>query len=479
MGTSVRRIGGVLRSPVSLLVVALLVFLAGRLRFAFGAQVFTSFDTFSYAYRGVPELDRGALVSLTGHAPRTWGVPLFFALFPNDHARALGQWAVGTVAWALLAVTLWTCLRHLAARLVAVAGTLILGLLPQVANWDFAILSESLSISLGVIVLALLIWWFNTKSPWLLGAMSIIAVWWLFVRPEILLLAGLIAVVLAVRAWRHRRWTAAVAAGVLLGAVAWAILITPTVGRTFAGWSATQLSLEEETLTCRLRLQVLPDPQIKAVYQNDLGMPACPPAERIAAGTEWNLVEFAEAYKNCPALKAWGERNATSSGYRFAVAAPDLYAGYIWHVLPESLGGTGLATLPRAVPDLVQHAFFPPYRVVVPLLFGGFAVLLAAAVVTGALRRHRRLVVAAILLMAAGIGSIVAGLIYSAGTYNRYGIQEAIGMRIAVLFLAVAVLDAILERRREHRQASGQEPIAEEHPPGPTDSAEAETSVIR
>ena len=47
----------------------------GRAAIVLQGKVFTSFDTFSYAYRDDPAWDRGALVSFTGHAPRPWGSP--------------------------------------------------------------------------------------------------------------------------------------------------------------------------------------------------------------------------------------------------------------------------------------------------------------------------------------------------------------------------------------------------------------------
>src|SRR5512144_946477 len=103
-------------------------FLAARIVILFNSVLFTSFDSASYAARpGAP----ASLVSFLGHAPRLWGVPLFYALFSTDTGRAYGQWAVGTIAWAGLAAVVFSLLRHPLARFAGAAVVLLIGLLPQ------------------------------------------------------------------------------------------------------------------------------------------------------------------------------------------------------------------------------------------------------------------------------------------------------------------------------------------------------------
>ena len=46
--------------------------------------------------------------------------------------------------------------------------------------------------------------------------------------------------------------------------------------------------------------------------------------------------------------------------------------------------------------------------------------------------------------------------------FHQVVVEACLHRSVAVLFLAVAVLDTILERRRERKQVSGQEPLAEE-----------------
>src|SRR5262245_51853249 len=80
--------------PVVWLLIA--AYVALRIVVVTGGEVFTSYDTASYAVREDSHLNRGPLISLIGHAPRLWGVPTFYALLPTDAVRAIAQWAVAT-----------------------------------------------------------------------------------------------------------------------------------------------------------------------------------------------------------------------------------------------------------------------------------------------------------------------------------------------------------------------------------------------
>jgi hypothetical protein len=427
------------KRPGALLGGLLLAFLAARLVICFRGTVFTSFDTASYGP-----------VSLVGRAPRLWGVPAFYALFPGDHSRAVAQWAVGTVAWALLAWALWTWLRGLAAKVVGAGGVLLLAVLPPVANWDFAILSESLSISLGVATLALALLWGRTGSPWILAAMVAVASWWTFTRPDIRVFTLFLIVAFAAVAWRRPalRRVALAGAGVLVAMVVWCTALTPVVDRTYQGWSATpEVRYEEGLLVFRLRQHVLPDPEVRALFANEFGMPSCPAMEEIATGGPWQTARFAEAYVGCPEMRAWGERNAADVWRRYATTAPGLFARRTTEVVKLSLAGADYAKTTRVAPLAVQDAIFPPRRWVLPALAGGLLVAGAALVVSGAWRSRPGLASAAGVLVAASAASVAAGIWYGAGEYWRFGIQEAIGLRLAVLVMAVTAVDAVVTRK--------------------------------
>lgn len=462
------------RGPGLVLAALLAGFLAGRLAVWSSSRVFTSYDTFSYAYRSDPFYNRGPLVSFTGHAPRLWGTPLLYALFSDDRGRTFAQWAIGTVAWAVLAWAVWTCLRSLPARILGSGLVLLLGLLTPVTNWDFAILSESLSISLGVLVLALLLLALSTGSRVALAGMTAAAVWWTFTRPDIRVLAVLLVPVLAGYAWRNRprRWFAIGCAGVLVAAIAWCTAVMPAMLSTYTRYSATpSVGYDEGLLIYRLRLHILPDPKVKAIFEREFGMPTCAATDQIAASPQWQTAEFVQAYDNCPALKAWGQRNAGDVYNRFALAEPRVYARITVNLMTLTLGGANYSKPKEVVPHAVAKAFFPPSRYSWRLILGGLAVTVALAVVAGGLRRRRLLFWTGVIVAVASGISALAGIMFGAGEYWRFGIQEAIGIRLAAIILVAGAADAAIEQIRQRRQrhesrdtASASEELADIEP---------------
>ncbi len=357
------------------------------------------------------------------------------------------------MAWSVLAVVLYAQLRSTSTRVVAAAAVLVLGLLPEVTNWDFAIMSESLSISLGVAVLALLIWFLRSEGWPALVALTITAFWWTFVRPEIRLMVGFLILVLASYAVlrKARRRGVVVAAAVLVVAVGWVTAITPVMDRTYAARAWNGLSLTEATFVYRLRHQIMPNQEVMAVYQRELGLPDCLAAERIAKVRAWETSQFFRAYLSCPDMVAWGHKNAGSSGYRFALADPSLYVRETLRVLPASLSGEvnrGSAVLPEAV----ERAVFPR-RAVLDTLAGGYLSALVVAAVAGAFRRRKVLVYTSLGVFVASVVSMFVELMYSAGDYVRFGIQEAVLIRIAIVLMAVAAIDALIGRLRDEAPA--------------------------
>ena len=99
--------------PLAVYATIFVIYLIVRVIIVAGGEVFQSWDSAVYAYRDDPARNRGPLVSFIGHAPRPWGLPLFFAMFPTDEARAIGQSVLGVFAWTVLA---WELTKHLKTR---------------------------------------------------------------------------------------------------------------------------------------------------------------------------------------------------------------------------------------------------------------------------------------------------------------------------------------------------------------------------
>lgn len=102
---------------------------------------------------GAGPVDIG-VISLTGGAIRAWPTVVMFGLVGGDHARIVLQAVLFLAAWTLL---LWAFLAHVRPlRALLVGGVLVVfALSPVVFQWNLAILSESLTISLLVAGLGL------------------------------------------------------------------------------------------------------------------------------------------------------------------------------------------------------------------------------------------------------------------------------------------------------------------------------------
>ncbi len=432
-------------------------FLIARLIILFRFQVFTSYDTSSYIRN---RAGGGGLlahpVSFTGRAPRLWGVPLFYSLLPTDHARAVAQWVIGTVAWSVLGVGLWIHMRGVTAKSIVLAASFTLALTPSVARWDYSLLSESLSISLGVLAGGLFAIWVKKTSSLALGGMTLAAFWWMFTRQDVALFAALLAVVVAVYGLRHRgrgRW-ALVAALVLAMGLGWYAAIVPRIDRSYASWGKG-FRIGEATTLYRLRLLVLKDPRMKRIYENRLGMPPCRAAERAAALSGLQMGRFTEAFLSCPDLARWVSENASDNGYRYTLADPKHFARVIVETLPKTLDND-LRVFAKPVPILpgaVSRWIFPRGRFVLPGAFGLIALSVILMAWVRGIQRRAWLLIAGLTLVLASLGNLVVSLVIGWGDFVRYGIQEAILLRIGVIIIVIAAIDAAIDaaitRRRE------------------------------
>ena len=464
------------------------LYLVGRVVLIVGGQVFTSYDAITYAPRpGQPD---DGLLSFTGQAPRPWGLPLFYALFGSDGARTVAQWAVATVAWACFAWELGRHLRSHAARYATVAVVLGLALLHPVASWDLAILTESLSLSLGVLVLGLLLRWLRTGSVLSIGGMTAVAIWWTFLRPDIrvftAVLMGVLVLVAGRALWRVRRTrppagagaprpaadnrtarpaegtavtprrtvAAAVASCLILGlGIVWYAAITPAMEQAMTRYDADAivppLPQDEHRIVYRLRVDVSTNPELWHAYTTKIGMPTCPELEAFTSDTlNWRGREWAEAYRRCPALVDWVQERRGQYFYADLMRADfALFAKTFLRQLSLSLGGEAYADVPHVVPAAVEKLVFPSQRYGLPLALLGFAVTAGLAWWAGALRSHRGLVWFAAGVFTTALLSATATIVLVTGELQRFGVQETIATRVAMLILLGCALDAWLSRR--------------------------------
>src|SRR5207248_2470787 len=93
-------------------------------------------------------------VDLFGGGRRPFTVPLAFWFMPSDGWRVVEQAAISGVSFLVFAFVAYRWLDQRWVSLGAMATILALGLTTQVTNWDSAILSDSITISLTVLLVA-------------------------------------------------------------------------------------------------------------------------------------------------------------------------------------------------------------------------------------------------------------------------------------------------------------------------------------
>jgi len=135
-----------------------------------------------------------------------WGTPLLWKLLPGgDVGAVIGQLAVSTVAWAVLAVMTSRSFRAPRMRLAALVAVLAFSLVWQITAWDGLLLSESLSLSLFALTLAA--WMVLLRAPsWrTVGLVLAAMTWWTFTRDTNAYLGLMILPVIGVWIMRSAR----------------------------------------------------------------------------------------------------------------------------------------------------------------------------------------------------------------------------------------------------------------------------------
>ena len=212
-------------------------------------------------------------VSLTGSSGRLWFVPLVFRLAGGDVGRVVLQTLVGVACWCALAEQVAQGLSTRVGRLVGVMVTLLLALTPEVVQWNRAILSESLALSMSALLLAASFWFARRPGWWSLGGLCATALAWAFCRQVQALVVVLLAVpllVLVVR-WPGRRALCLTGAVVIAGLAVWGIADSVQPGaisrfnsiaiiRYRAGTDPAELSLPPAPRPTRGGATPTPDP---------------------------------------------------------------------------------------------------------------------------------------------------------------------------------------------------------------------------
>ena len=129
----------------------------------------------SAEYRNVERLSPFSLDFWTWYKP--WGTPLLWKLLPGSASTSapIGQWIVSIAAWLFLAAVVYATFERAWAKYAGCGLVLAFSLVPAVAVWDGALLSESLTLSLGAILVGTLLLLAKRPTAWTAAAVLVVA----------------------------------------------------------------------------------------------------------------------------------------------------------------------------------------------------------------------------------------------------------------------------------------------------------------
>ena len=374
-------------------------------------------------------------------------MPFLYWLIPGtNRALVIGQAVVGAVCWSVLALSAAAWFRLRTARVAVAVVLAALGCTSVVTNWDAAKLSESLGLSLTVLVVAA---WLNFLRRTELATALLVALAtlpWLFVRQSIVptawMAVGLVVVAVVVLARRRGRRDLGVRLLALL-----AIVLAVEGALATASYSRNQ-EIVHENLLVIVANRVASDPaRLEWFTQHGMPVPASGALDP-------------DSLRSDPAFSDWVAHEGRSTYVRYLATHP-------WYTATAPLDDFAGVRQPNAeeqVPStamLAPPAFYASVRLVLPepvedLLFGpgdtGMVIALTVVVLGWSLARVGRrsprwpLPLA---LIGLAVASLYTGWHGATPELDRLALAGAVALRIGlVLQLAVLIEDEVQLRRR-------------------------------
>lgn len=411
---------------------------------AVGAVVFTFFVLRVLAIRTTPVVYFDSAEYRHLHwwgGRRPFTVPLLFWFAPSDRWRVLEQVVISTAAWITLALVVVAGINDRRVRIATVAVVLSIGLTTQITNWDSAILSDSIAISLTVFLVAAWVALHRTRTPWTVSAVIVTTVLWTFTRELHVYVGGLLAlgVAIAVLVRRAGGWWLVLTLG---------LLIVAGLG-VLEARSNTETSVQN--LAGVIGARVLPDPDVREWFEQ-AGMPFMPQLRPGQQHPDKELLAIPEFTK-------WAEKRGWLVYARFLVTHPDQAIDGPYQELLEERPAFGDKPSGRAVllspteaygtsrpvlPPVVDDVLFGPGRTGALLALG--AIVLTASILVhaqtgGDPRRHVPVVIVGLSLLY--VFMAWHGSVFEPG---RHSMPGAVAIRLGTALLAAVVADRALTR---------------------------------
>jgi hypothetical protein len=379
-------------------------------------------------------------VDLTGESGRLPVVPVLFALASNDGVRIGLQVIAAAASWGLLAVAVRRSTRTRLVGWLAMCSILVLPLAPALAEWNVAILSESLTISLSVATLATWSWWIRTRHLGWLVAATVVTTAFVLTRHLHIPIGAAIALGLLVAALRSKQGQArGWAAGVLLVACA------------VSGVLAVQNREIPRSNAVSILVDRIAERPAALRYFRDHGLPAFSDRQQDHIG---DYLGNEEPFLGDRRLVRWVDDRFLSTYARFLASRPSYLLGDPLENTRRVVATPAGYGDPRRVLPSRTDALLYGWRSLQLLVIASAVAALAAARSRAFRRAPAALLgVAAIVTAAFWVWSV---FLLSANELPRLGVPAGVMLRVGLLLVLTAAVDALAGPRvRDHWLARG------------------------
>jgi hypothetical protein len=372
---------------------------------------------------------------------KLWGgvrfpvITAIYALVGDHRALVTLQAVFGALSWSLAAVVAGALVMPRGIRYGFQIAVLLLGLTLPMTRFDNALLSESLSISIAVLLAALFLRLACRPSTRLAIVVFVVAAVWALIRQnnaQLILIAAVAVLVLGL-CGAHRRMAAGMAAGfVLLGLLG---LLLANSNNQIEQYNTAQL----------LDRRVVHNPARNAWFRAH-GMPNAEAAvarQQALAGSD--TVDSIISLQHDPIFGAWLLDKGPSTYFHYLVTHP----GYVLttpftddEAFQSSLYGiTAYGSSRRVVPRFVDTIFWPQHDDE-RTFFQVYVALGLAAVVVRAVRdrRSRRAAWAGFAVLLVCLSNVIVITHLAGGEYARLMLAAAAVGRVAILWLFATAL---------------------------------------
>ena len=249
-----------------------------------------------------------SLTSLDGRSVRPWGVTIWMALWPGDRAIAIAQALLSFVVWAVLAFVVARGIRSAVVRRVVVVLLLLVPCTAQIANWDAVMLGDSVSISTGVLALAMALHFAQAPSWGRAAEFVAASLWFSMTRPNVFVILVVWALGIAVIGLVRRQavlWGTVAAALVAVSLYSYVYNVRSDQGWVDAyGYSRTTVGYAYPVG----KFDPVATSVIADLRRSDAPrcmIPATPEAVTHSGTTRW----AASTSRACPGMDDWATKN--------------------------------------------------------------------------------------------------------------------------------------------------------------------------